>query len=702
MQKVFKAALGTAAAVALLAAGYGQAAGADGALAKLLDGGSGDDWAAYGGTFGEQHFSPLTAINDGNVAKLGLAWSIDLPPGNSVAEPLEVDGVLFFTRNYSVVTAVDAKTGKELWVFDPHTPEKAGHKLGVGWGARGIAWWKGKIYVGTQDGRLIAIDAKSGKQVWSQMTVDPDDWNYITGAPRVFDGKVIIGFGGADVGPARGYVSTYDAETGKLLWRWYAVPGNPAVDKDETTQIAAKTWKGEWWKLGGGGTVWNAMTYDAETDSILLGTGNGVPWNRRARSEDFGDNLFLCSIVALDAKTGKYKWHYQVNPGESWDYNANMDIALATVTIDGKPRKVAIQAPKNGFLYVVDRETGKLINADKIAKVTWATKIDMETGRPVETPDARYPDGKTFELWPSGSGAHSWVPMAMSPKTGLVYIPVLEKAALYTEKGFDVANWQKHQPLGSGQTAAIVMFAHPKDPLADTSRLDAWNPATMKRVWSVPTVGAQAGGVVATGGNLVFQGQLDGSFNAYAADSGRKLWSFDAKAPVLGPPITYRVGTVQYVTVQTGWGTSAALVGEALQKYALDYRSQARRILTFAIGGTKALPSRPQVVVRPIDDPDYKVDAAAAQRGMIRFGGHCTQCHGVNAVSGGAAPDLRASAIPLSEEAFNAIVRDGALLPAGMPKFAILDQKTIDDIRQYIRSRAADWRDGKTAASGGH
>ncbi|RYE73658.1 MAG: PQQ-dependent dehydrogenase, methanol/ethanol family, partial [Myxococcales bacterium] len=335
---------------------------------------------------------------------------------------------------------------------------------------------------GTQDGRLIAVDAKTGKELWSRETVEPGQLKYITGAPRVFDGKVIVGFGGADVDLVRGYVTTYDAETGEQIWRWYSVPGNPAVDTDETTRTAAKTWTGEWWKLGGGGTVWNAMAYDPETDTIILGTGNGVPWNQKVRSPGGGDNLFLCSVVGLDGKTGKYKWHYQINPGETWDYNANMDIALADVTIDGKPRKVLMQAPKNGFFYVVDRTNGQLISAEKFAKVTWATKIDLTTGRPVENPAARYPDGASFELWPSGAGAHSIYKMSYSPKTGLAYLPVLERSATMVDFGVKDGSWRKLQPVGTGQTAAGAGYATTTAGGNNSSRLDAIDPVKQQRV----------------------------------------------------------------------------------------------------------------------------------------------------------------------------------------------------------------------------
>ena len=656
--------------------------------ARLADGSGGNDWPAFGRTFGEQHFSPLAEVNDGNVSRLGLAWSLDLPPGNAVTGPLAVDGVLYFAAGYSVVRAVDAATGKLLWEYDPKAPEASGRKLRMGWGSRGIAWWNGKIYTGTQDGRLIALDAATGQPVWSVMTVGKDDYRFISGPPRVFDGKVIIGHGGADSAATRGYVTTYDAETGGQLWRFYTVPGNPADGfENKAMEMAAKTWSGEWWKLGGGGTVWNAMTYDAETDTVLLGVGNGAPWNRKIRSEDKGDNLFLASIVALDGKTGAYKWHYQVNPGESWDYNASMDIELADLDIGGVRRKVAMTAPKNGFFYVIDRINGQLISAEPFVKVTWASHIDLKTGRPVENPDARYRDGKTFTMWPGPVGAHSWMPMAFSPKTGLVYIPAIEMSTSYNDVGVNLKNWQR-TPGNAVDGGANPGFVPGKpDPLNGTSLLLAWNPVTQKPVWKAPNPGPWNGGVVATGGNLVFQGQVDGAFNAYAADSGKLVWSYAAQAPVIAPPITYSVKGRQYVTVLTGFGTSAGAFGPLLP-VSIDYRTQARRVLTFALDGTATLPKSEPVVIVASDDPEYKADEASAERGKDIFARRCATCHGVAAIAAGAGPDLRASPIPSSLEAFTSVVRDGMLVPAGMPRFEELTDDEIRDISQYIRSRA--------------
>jgi quinohemoprotein ethanol dehydrogenase len=524
------------------------------------------------------------------------------------------------------------------------------------------------------------------------LTVGKDDDRFITGAPRLFDGKVIIGHGGGDTSSIRGYVTAYDAETGKQLWRFYTVPGNPANGfEDKAHEMAAKTWANGWWKNGGGGSVWNAITYDAEFDTILIGVGNGSPWNRRVRSAGQGDNLFLSSIVALDAKTGAYKWHYQLAPGDSWDYDAAMDTQLADLKIDGKLRKVAIQAAKNGFLYVVDRITGKLISAGKFAKVTWATKIDSATGRPKVPSLAYYPHGKAFESWPSNMGAHTWTPSAYSPQAGLIFIPVLEKGNIIDDRGIAVSKWTR-TPNNANDLAVNLDF-NIKDPLNDTSWLLAVDPATQKHVWKLRTPTGRNGGVTATAGNLVFQGQITGEFDAFAADSGKKLWSFAAQAPIIAAPITYVAGGRQYVTVLVGMGTNAGVFG-ALLPTTIDYRTQAKRVLTFAIGGTETLPPAKAVRLVAPDDSGYRPHPALAAQGARVFGTYCLQCHGVGAVAGGNAPDLRTSTVPPSAETFASVVRDGALVPNGMPRFEELDDARLKVLRQYIRSRADDLRHG--------
>jgi len=639
---------------------------------RIADEKDGRDWLAYGRTYSEQHFSPLQQITSQNIGRLGLAWSLDLPNvHNGLTVPLEVGGVIYFTVDQSKVHAVDAKTGKLLWRFDPEVWKVAGDKYRLSWGPRGIAYWNDRIYVGTLDGRLIALDARSGRQVWSVQTVPKDDTANITGAPRVFNDKVVIGFGGADFGAVRGYVTAYDARTGRQVWRWYAVPGNPAdggdgAASDDVMRIAAKTWKGEWWKQGGGGTIWNAITYDPELNRVYLGTGNGGPHGWQQRSPGGGDNLFLSSIVALDADTGQYLWHHQNDPANDWDYTSTMDITTATLTIDGAPRKVLMQAPKDGFLYVIDRVDGRLISADKIDYVSWADHVDLETGRPVENPEVR---AGRKEVWPSATGAHSVAPWGFSPRTGYLYIPTVRSGSGARGPGMQSVDY----------------------PGRDTTRLQAWDPVAKKQVWSVDTPGFWNGGVAVTAGNVVFQGLGDGHLQAYDALSGRKIWSFDAHFGISGAPITYELDGRQYVSVVAGWGgTGAAASGQMTYQNGWQARRQVHRLLTFVLDGKAVLPPQPApLVAQPLDAPGFKVDAAKARVGAAVWNrSMCLGCHGFVMIAGGMAPDLRASQVPLSAGAFRSIVHDGALQQQGMPRYDTLTDAELEGLRHYIRQRA--------------
>jgi len=673
--------------LALGAVPAGLAAGAalDAPAAHYVDSVSGTDWPGFGRTYGEQHFSPLSEIDRRNVARLGLAWFIDLPPGNAATEPVEVGGVLYYLQGLSIVHAVDATTGKELWRFDPHAGEQAGLSLRFSWGSHGLCWWNGKVYIGTADGRLIALDGKTGHVVWSVQHTVKGGGQFISGAPRAVAGKIVVGQGGGDFSFARGYAAAYDAETGKPLWRFYTVPGDPAKGfESEAMAMAAKTWSGQWWKWGGGGEPWNAFAYDAANRQILFGVGNGYPWNSQIRSAR-GDNLFLCSIVAVDADTGKYRWHYQFNAGDSWDYDAAMDIELADLLIGGKVHQVAMEAPKNGYFYVFDRTDGKLLSAGQIAaKLTWARGIDTKTGRPIEVSGIRYRNGHAFELWPSPRGAHSWMPMAFSRETGLVYIPRLSQGLTFDSRGID-----------AGENLRVVgaNIGEPKpNRLNETSALIAWNPVTQKLVWQVPTFGGWNGGVLATGGDLVFQGQLNGRFSAYEARHGKELWHFAAQDALLAAPISYQVGGKQYVSVVVGMTGTAALDPPSQHGLQFDYRTQRRRVLTFELDGTAELPPAPPAVIRGGSDPDYKPDPALAARGAATFGFKCGLCHGPGAVSGGAAPDLRSSEVPQAADLFRAVVHDGTRVADGMPRFDELSAGEIAALRQYIRSRGAELR----------
>ena len=367
------------------------------------------EWMGHGRTYGEQRFSPLDQITTGTVGTLGLSWFADLDSRRGQeSTPIVVDGVLYVTTAWSRVKAFDAATGTPLWSYDPEVPGEWAVNACCDVVNRGVAVWDGKVFVGSFDGRLIALDAATGRELWDVNTIDRTKPYTITGAPRVVKGKVLIGNGGAEFG-VRGYLSAYDAATGALAWRFYTVPGNPADGFEQPIlQKAAETWSGEWWKLGGGGTVWDSMAYDPELDLLYVGVGNGSPWNHLLRSEGKGDNLFLASIVALDPDDGSYVWHYQTTPGETWDHTATQHIIVADLRIDGAERRVVMQAPKNGFFYVLDAKTGALVSAKNFTEISWATHVDMKTGRPVENPAARYDKtGKNFQSLQNPNGAHT-------------------------------------------------------------------------------------------------------------------------------------------------------------------------------------------------------------------------------------------------------------------------------------------------------
>ena len=660
--------------------------------AALADESLAEHWLGFGRTYSEQRFSPLTQINTANVANLSVTWYLNLPNDRGlVSTPLVVDGVLYFVGSMSVVRAVDAEIGERLWEYNPRVGEHAPDRLRAGWDVnRGIAYWKGKVYVATWDGRLNAVDAATGHEVWSTQTIDPDLPLYITGAPKVFKDKVLIGNGGTEHGAARGYVTAYDAETGEQAWRFYIVPGNPADGfENDAMAMAAKTWTGEWWKFGGGGNAWHALTYDPDFDAVYIGTGNGSPWNQKIRSPEGGDNLFLCSIVALDPDTGEYRWHYQTTPGDTWDYTSTMDMVLADLTIDGREVKALMHAPKNGFFYVIDRENGKLILAEPFTEVTWATEVDLTTGRPVEAAGARYEDGRST-IAPSPIGGHSWHAMSYNPLTGLVYLPTIHQSTTFTDEGINLDTWQSPR----WRLATGVGRASADPPRSDgvLSTLQAWDPERQEPVWEVALEGMWNAGTLTTAGNLVFQGGANGQFVAYHAETGEALWTFDLGLGISAPPITYAVDGRQYVALLVGWGGAGA-GSEAAHGW--EYGVHPRRLVTFALDGDIELPPMPPPhVPEPIAAPGFEVDAGLAQRGAAEFGGlaefegACTVCHGGRAIAGGLAPDLRASPVVLSATAFEDVVRRGTRVNRGMPRFPELTDSELTAIRHYIRQQA--------------
>ena len=644
---------------------------------------TGDDWPDYDGP-AANHFSPLKDIDTGNVGKLALAWHFDIDTGgSSLTAPVAVGGLLYFAAGASHVFALDAATGEKLWDHDTGTRELAGVKLRGAWGSRGIAYANGRIFTGTLDGRLIALDARTGKEAWSVQTTEPGDQRYISGAPWVFNNKVVIGHGGADFAPVRGYVTAYDQDTGKQAWRFWTVPGDPAKGfENDAMAMAAKTWNGDWWKYGGGATVWNAMAYDPKYNRLYIGTGNGTPWNQKIRSPGGGDNLFVCSIIALEADTGKYLWHYQVNPGETWDFNADMDIELAELQIGGKSRDVILHAPKSGFFYVIDRKDGKLISAKPIVPMTWATGMDAN-GRPIENPLARFPGGKAQVVFPSPFGAHNIEAMSHSPQTGLAYIPAMDQGRVYVDPDEGLANWR----FRDGQRISHGIGTPPTDlkPRPSSSFLLAWNPQTQKEAWRIPMIGPRGGGgTAATAGGLVFQGRGAGQFTALAADSGKLLWSFDAQTAAMAQPIVYRAKGKQYVAVVAG---SRFVTAQGFPRE-WNYRTQQWRVLSFALDGTDSIPRAPAPDLTFPDDRTFALKAALVKPGRAAYGDYCARCHGDNALSGGTAPDLLRSPVPLDIGGFTAMVKSGPLVSRGMPAFGEVPDSTVAAIAHFLRQRA--------------
>ena len=639
--------------------------------------GAAANWLAHNADADETAYSCLDQISTTTVGRLGLSWSMDLPEVSLEATPLAVDGMLYFTGSQATVYAVDGVSGKLRWKYDPQSWKRYPQKTLFGGANHGLAYGNGRLYVGLRDGRLVALDPKNGSVLWSTETVGLETPGGIRGAPRFFNGKVIIGATGADFG-VRGSVSAFDAATGKLAWRFYTVPGTPDESRgDPTMEMAAATWSGEYWKNGGGGGVWDNITFDVGLNRIYIGTANAFTYDATIRSPGGGDNLFTASVVALDADTGKYVWHYQETPRDSWDFDSTNQMTLADLVIDGTKRKVLMHAPKNGFFYVLDRVTGKLISAEKLGKVTWADRIDLETGRPVEAPNIRYETGDLI-MWPTPLGAHSWQSQAFSPRTSLVYVPYMQLGAHF-KRGVD-----------PGQIGydGISIRPYAPDPLDDKGALIAWDPVRQRPAWKVPLDTIWNGGAMATAGDLVFEGDGDGYLSAYDARTGETLWRFYAGMGIIAAPMTYSVAGRQYVAVLAGYGGGSPSWGQPLDAgWSLNGQ---RRLLTFALDEKAVLPpSRPRFTpVKPLDNPSLKLDPADVVAGEKLYM-NCVACHGVELHgTGGPGADLRESPIALYPDSLWNVVHDGALIQNGMPPFANFTRDQVNQIYAYVRSGA--------------
>jgi PQQ-dependent dehydrogenase (methanol/ethanol family) len=668
-------------------------AGVDGAKIAKADADPGE-WLSHGRNYFEQRFSPLDKINTGNVHSLGVAWEYRTYSVRGLeATPIVADGVMFITLPWSKVIALDAKTGKELWTYDPKVPGATGRYACCDVVNRGVALWKGAVFVGTLDGRLVKLDARSGKVLWSVDTVENHKHTYtITGAPRAMNGLIVIGNGGAEF-DSRGYVTAYNADTGKQAWRFHVVPGDPSKPQEnQALQDALKTWdttgKYKFWEIGGGGAPWNSMSYDAQLDLLYFGTGNGNPWNRDIRSPKGGDNLYLSSVVALHARTGAFAWAYQTTPGDTWDFDSTADVVLADLKINGQLRHVLMHAPKNGFFYVIDRATGKLISVQKFATVTWAKGIDIKTGKPIEDPAARYKTKMTI-VYPQETGAHNWQPMSFNPQTGLVYIPAMDGAAVFIgQKNFSYkpGAWNLGVDFAAVSEAVLKAIQSGKPPPPAVGFIKAWDPVAQKEAWQVSMGGSWNSGLLSTAGGLLFGGDAYGNFSAYDARSGHKLWTIDLKTGILAPAMTYSIDGEQYVALLAGWGGAGGLAAFRDPKTALSrYQTNQGRLFVFKLGGRQsvqplAAEGTPPVAPPPLTPADQK----RVEKGFGLYHRTCLVCHGFFAQSEGEVPDLRL-APPEIWNQYDAIVLQGALQDNGMASFK--DQLSTEDvaaIRAYV------------------
>lgn len=671
------------------------------------------EWLSYGFDREETRHSPLTGISRDNVADLGVAWTYDLATSRGVeSTPIVIDGVMYVTSAWSVVYALDAKTGDELWVYDPDVDRAVGVNACCDVVNRGVAVYEGKLYLGVIDGRVEALDAKTGDVIWSKVTVDQSRPYTITGAPRVVDGKVLIGNGGAELG-VRGYLNALDAETGDLIWRFYTVPSpdkqpDGAVSDSAFEQVGNVTWgdTGAWTTDGGGGTVWDSIIYDEVNDTVIFGVGNGSPWNQAIRDPSGLDNLFLSSIVAVDADSGEYKWHFQTTPGDNWDYTATQTLIIATLPMgeNGADRRVVMQAPKNGFFYVIDAETGEFVAGNNYVPVNWATGLGDE-GRPIEVPEARYAEIPYLQT-PGPLGGHNWHPMAFNPDVGLAYIPAQEIPQAYaTDPRFqdNSTKWNTGADFAAGvpQVIPSEVFKFLRSGLK--GRLIAWDPVANEARWTVEHDGPWNGGVLSTAAGLVFQGKLNGEFAAYDAATGEELWVADVKSGAASGPGTFEIDGEQYVTITTGWG-SAYLLSAGAVAAPQAVPPSVGKVVTFKVGADGTIPDIEVAMIDATPKTEEFGTEAQLTTGLVQYARNCTVCHGPFAVSAGVLPDLRWSSYASSEEAWKGVLIDGNLQSIGMVSFAdVLSEEEVEAIRAYVIQQAhnTDGIDDAIASEGG-
>lgn len=692
--------LALATTLALAACGSIPGGNAPGAKGDIFAnaGSAAAEWLTHGGTYDEQRHSALTQINASNLNQLGVAWTYDLGSDRGIeTTPIIHDGMMYATSSWSVLYAIDARTGKLLWVHDPQVDKAVGVDACCDVVNRGVAFKDGVLFLGVIDGRLHAIDAKSGKVLWSTQTVDRSKPYTVTGAPRVVKNLVIIGNGGAELG-VRGYVTAYDVKTGEKVWRFYTVP-NPDKQPDgeasdeALAQYANDTWgdSGRWKTDGGGGTAWDSIIYDVENDQVIIGVGNGSPWNADLRDpEGKGDNLFVASIVAVDADTGKYKWHFQATPRDNWDYTSTQTLILADLPLgpDNSSRRVVMQAPKNGFFYVLDAETGKFISGEGYVPQNWTTGLDAD-GRPIETAEARPVDGASL-LFPGPNGGHNWHPMAFNPDLGLAYIPAQEiPQSLHPTGDVDPQSmWNTGFKFESGVGLDPLNMATLKAMRAALKgRLIAWDPVRQEARWSVEQAGAGNGGVLSTAANLVFQGTIGGDLVAYDAANGTELWRYHLKGGGIAPPVTYELDGEQYLAIATGWGGAYGLsAGFAFDQ---TIENNVGQVIAFKLGATGEIPDHKMPPIERKPQAAAFGDKAMLETGLTHYSRNCMVCHGPMAISSGILPDLRWSPISGDAASWREVVINGVKAENGMVGFGrVLSPADAEAIRAYVLHQA--------------
>lgn len=676
--------------IALMGAGCAMDADEEQAPKPMANNVESTDWALLGNSPDMQHHSDLTQINTETVSDLGLAWAIDLPTRDGlVGNPLISNGRIFQSGSQSQVFANDLKTGELLWTYEPLAGRPPSSFLETWLRSlnRGLALYEDLVIVGASDCRLVAIDQETGIEQWQVETCDSEQAYMISGAPRVGGGKVFIGNSCADMGLNRGHVDAVDAKTGKHLWRFYTVPGDPKEPQDsELYEMALKTWGEGWYESTRGcGSVWDAMVYDAELDQLIIGTGAPAPADPTKRGKDVGDELFTSAVVALDAQTGAYQWHFTQVPGNAWNYEPAVGLMLATLPMNGVDKRVVLSVPKNGFVYVLDAQTGGFISGRNYVPVNWAKGLDNETGRPIFDPAARYweaADGEPTIILPSNAGAHDWTALAFDPESNVLFIPALTTP-------------ERRERTASGEYSYDHRHSTEGDPEWEAfGELIAWDPVSQSEIWRQRLALPYNGGALHTAGGVVFQGTAEGYLNAYDAISGEQLGSFAAGGAIRAAPSTVVADGIQYIVVPAGApSTSAASAG--LTDYSSTAESRSRpRLLAFALGGDAPAPAWAAQLTFPKPPVDrYPPEVAAMGETIYELAG-CVACHGYGGQSvGGAAADLRMR-LPVNLEYLKAVL--GGLLAPRMPQVE-LDDASAEALYAYLVNTAWNAHEGDKA-----